>query len=97
MRYLNRRTPLEEPVQLQRTKKFHMRNSAERVELFHLLAKLIWYLVSGRSHVGYLFNYPDNPIHKIGREITPGMPRGIVVPQLMGLTAGASYTANGLR
>ena len=42
-----------------------MQNIDERVELFNLLAKLLWYLVSGRSHVGYLFNYDDNPIHRI--------------------------------
>ena len=42
-----------------------MQNTDERIELFKLLAKLLWYLISGRSHVGYLFNYDDNPIHKI--------------------------------
>jgi hypothetical protein len=42
-----------------------MQHIDERVELFELLAKLLWYLISGRSHVGYLFSYDDNPIHKI--------------------------------
>lgn len=40
-----------------------MRNTTERVELFQLLAKLLWYLISGRSHVGYLYNYDQNPLH----------------------------------
>jgi hypothetical protein len=52
-------------VKLQRTKKYRMRDTSERVELFQLLAKLLWYLISGKSHVGYLFNYADNPLHKI--------------------------------
>jgi serine/threonine protein kinase len=47
------------------TKKFHMCNTSERVELFCLLAKLLYYLSSGKSHVGYLFNYDENPIHQI--------------------------------
>ena len=42
-----------------------MRDAGERVELFGLLAKLFSYLISGRSHVGYLFNYAANPIHYI--------------------------------
>ena len=40
-----------------------MRYTAERVELFNLLAKLLWYLISGKSHVGYLFNHDNNPLH----------------------------------
>jgi hypothetical protein len=52
-------------VKLRRTKKYRLRDTEERVELFQLLAKLLWYLISGKSHVGYLFNYEDNPIHKI--------------------------------
>jgi hypothetical protein len=42
-----------------------MRYTAERIELFKLLSKLLWYLISGRSHVGYLFDHNDNPLHKI--------------------------------
>jgi hypothetical protein len=59
--------PLEKQytVELQCTKKFHMRITSERVELFRLLAKLLYYLSSGKSHVGYLFNYEQNPIHQI--------------------------------
>ena len=26
-------------------------------------AKLLWYLTSGKSHVGYLFDYDDNPLN----------------------------------
>jgi hypothetical protein len=52
-------------VKLLRTKKYRMRDTKERVELFQLLAKLLCYLISGKSHVGYLFNYEENPIHKI--------------------------------
>jgi hypothetical protein len=52
-------------IQLRRTKKHSLRNTSERVELFILLAKLLSYLISGRSHVGYLYDYNDNPLHKI--------------------------------
>jgi hypothetical protein len=56
---------MKERVKLRRTKKFHLQHTGERVELFQLLARLLWYLISGRSHVGYLFNYEENPIHRI--------------------------------
>jgi hypothetical protein len=59
--YLQRSTT-KQRIALRRTKKFHLQHTDERVELFQILAKLLWYLVSGRSHVGYLFNHP---IHKI--------------------------------
>ena len=48
-----------------RTKKFSFRDTNDRVELFGLVAKLLWYLVSGKSKVGYLYNYPDNPLHNL--------------------------------
>lgn len=50
-------------ISLRATKVFHLRQPNERADIFTLLAKLIWYLVSGKSHVGYLHNHPDNPIH----------------------------------
>ena len=55
------------------------------------MAKLFYYLSSGRSHVGYLYNYHDNPIHNIGKvmyesiEVQPEMPTQL----LAGLTLGA--------
>lgn len=55
----------KERVKLVRTKKFSLRETAERVELFTVLAKLLWYLISGKARVGYLYNYTDNPLHKI--------------------------------
>lgn len=58
-------------VKLRRTKPFHMRKTSERIDLFHLIAQLWRYLVSGNSHVGYLYNYPENPIHKI---VPPSLP-----------------------
>jgi hypothetical protein len=62
VRYLQKS---EQHVKLRCTKRYHMRDTAERVELFHILAELLWYLISGRSHVGYLYNYADNPLHKL--------------------------------
>jgi hypothetical protein len=52
-------------VHLRMTEKFRMGVTSERVALFHLLANLVYYLSSGKSHVGYLFNYKQNPIHQI--------------------------------
>ena len=63
--HYRKRSPLDLGVTLHRTKKFHMRDATERVELFKLTAKLLNYLISGHSHVGYLFNYATNPIHYI--------------------------------
>jgi len=54
-------------VRLYHTKPFHLENTEERVSLFQLMANLLAYLSSGKSHVGYLFNYPENPIHQIVR------------------------------
>jgi hypothetical protein len=68
-KYLQR-SSLKQRVNLCHTKKFHMRNTVERVELFNLLSKLLWYLISGKSHVGYLFNYDNNPLHSL---VWPGV------------------------
>jgi hypothetical protein len=51
-------------VHLRCTKRFHMRVTKERVELFYVLAKLLYYLSSGKAHVGYLFDYERHPMHQ---------------------------------
>jgi hypothetical protein len=56
---------IKQRIALRRTKKYHLQHTIERVELFQMLAKLLWYLVHGCSHVGYLFNYDQNPLHTI--------------------------------
>jgi hypothetical protein len=38
-----------------------MKKSEDQAAFYHLLAKLLWYLASGKSHVGYLCNCPRNP------------------------------------
>jgi hypothetical protein len=45
VKYLQRST-LKQHVKLCRTKKFRMRYTAERVELFNILAKLLWYVLN---------------------------------------------------
>ena len=40
-----------------------MQSSAHRVDFFKDYAKLLWYLTSGKAHVGYLFDYDDKPLH----------------------------------
>jgi hypothetical protein len=56
---------LRKQVTLYRSEKFHMLATQERVAFFRLMAHLFTYLASGKSHVGYLYNYLSNPIHKI--------------------------------
>ena len=38
-----------------------MKNAEDQAKFYCLLAKLLWYLRSGNSHVGYLCNCPKNP------------------------------------
>src|SRR6266516_2825332 len=52
-------------VTLQHTKRFHLRKTAQRVEFFEVLVRLLWYLRSGESHVGFLHNFEGNPLHTI--------------------------------
>lgn len=52
-------------VRLYRTKRFHMSNTGERVEFFRFLAKLLWFLTSGKAHAGYLLDYEKNPLHTL--------------------------------
>jgi hypothetical protein len=47
---------------LRRTRKYHFREPTEFSELFQELTYLFWYLSSGKAHVGYLFDYPGNPL-----------------------------------
>ena len=38
-----------------------MKKADDQAAFYRLLAKLLWYLGSGKSHVGYLCNCPRNP------------------------------------
>jgi len=38
-----------------------MRKAEDQAAFYRLLVKLLWYLGSGKSHVGYLCNCPRNP------------------------------------
>ena len=69
VKYLQQCHP-RQPIKLHRTKIFHVRNPVERVQLFKILVKLLWYLVSGKSHVGHLYNHTRNPLHILVRAIT---------------------------
>lgn len=51
-------------IPLKRTRWYLMRFGDERAAFFELLAKLLWYLGSGKSHVGFCRNEHDsNPIY----------------------------------
>ena len=50
-------------VELRCTESWDMDTCQGRVELFQHLSKMIFYLKSGNSLVGYMRNYPENPLH----------------------------------
>jgi hypothetical protein len=52
-------------VHLHHIRKYHMWAASEIARLFQVLVNLLYYLSSGEAHVGYLFNYDDNPLHKL--------------------------------
>ena len=68
--FINKRT-FTDKIKLLRTNKYSLRNIPERVELFCLLAKLLWYLVSSESKVSHLSNFLDNPLHCL---VNPPLP-----------------------
>ena len=57
--------PNPQGVQLQHTKSYSLVNPESRSAFFRLIARLIWYLSSGTSHVPYLWNREDNPINSV--------------------------------
>lgn len=54
-----------EHVTLHRTRKYYMRNPTDLVTLLHVLVHLLMHLTSGNAHIGYLFNYDENPLHNL--------------------------------
>jgi hypothetical protein len=54
-----------EKVQLYQIEAFSMDEVQDQAELYVLLSKLLWYLVSGDSHVGLLSNCPGNPFNEV--------------------------------
>jgi hypothetical protein len=38
-----------------------LKKAQDQSAFYRLVAKLLWYLGSGKSHVGYLCNCPRNP------------------------------------
>ena len=63
-KYLQK-APLPQPIRLRRTRTYLLGETADRVALFKLLAKLLSYMVNGTAHTGYLYNHPANPLHRI--------------------------------
>ena len=51
----------EHRVKLYQSRAYMMKNAQDQASFYRLLAKLLWYLGSGNSHVGYLCNCPKNP------------------------------------
>jgi hypothetical protein len=52
-------------VTLRRTRKYHMRDPQELIELVKIVVHILCHLTSGKAHVGYLFNYDGNPLHNL--------------------------------
>jgi hypothetical protein len=50
-------------VSLRRTRPYRGRFPKELSLLFEEVASLILHLSSGKARTGYLFNYPENPLH----------------------------------
>lgn len=50
-------------VYLYRTRIFHMHSTDQPVKFFELRARLFNYLISGKSHVGYLHDHETNCLH----------------------------------
>ena len=59
------KSPIAQGVYLQHTKTYYLRDPLSRGDFFRLLARLISYLSSGKSHVPYLWNRDDNPINSV--------------------------------
>lgn len=57
--------PNTQGVFLQHTKTYYLRDPFSRGDFFRVLARLISYLSSGKSHVPYLWNRVDNPINSV--------------------------------
>jgi hypothetical protein len=52
-------------VALKRTRKYNMLDTKALVDLLKVLVHLLIHLTSGNAHVGYLFNYDQNPLHNL--------------------------------
>ena len=50
-------------IRLRLTRTYLLGETVDRVVLFSLLAKLIWYMVSAKVCTRYLYDYPMNPLH----------------------------------
>jgi hypothetical protein len=54
-------TMFHDKVQLSQSRPFLLKKAEDQAAFYHLLTRLLWYLASGDSHVGYLCNCPQNP------------------------------------
>ena len=59
--------PHEAKIHLRQSRAYNMRLASDQAALYSFLARLFWFLSSGRSHVGYLANCPGNPF--IAKEV----------------------------
>jgi hypothetical protein len=48
-------------VRLCQSRPYVMKKAEDQAAFYRLLSELLWYLASGKSHVGYLCNCSRNP------------------------------------
>jgi hypothetical protein len=69
--------PTKRTILLQQSKPYRMRNPTHQAEFFTLLASLFNYMVSGKSHIGFLSNnlgniYAQEPVCMSCSMLIPG-------------------------
>lgn len=52
-------------IALKRSRFFMLRKNEDRGKFFVLIAKLLWYLCSGKSHVGFCKDFVQNPLREL--------------------------------
>jgi hypothetical protein len=55
-------------VRLRQSQPYMLKKAEDQSAFYRLLTKLLWYLGSGKSHVGYLCNCPRNPF--VAKEVS---------------------------
>ena len=51
----------QDKIRLYQSRPYMLKKAEDQAAFYRLVAKLLWYLASGKSHVGYLCNCPENP------------------------------------
>jgi hypothetical protein len=66
------KVPSPQGVHLQHSQPYYLRDPDSRAGFFRIIARVLWYLSSGKSHVPYLWNRADNPINTVSYALFAG-------------------------